>query len=381
MNILVIFGTRPEAIKLAPLIYALKKNTHITVKVCVSGQHREMLDQVLEVFDIVPDIDLDVMKSNQNLYEITSSILLKVGDIFSKEKYDYVIVHGDTTTAMISALAAFYSKVPVLHIEAGLRSNNILSPFPEELNRSLISRIAYWNFSPTESNKLNLINEGIDENKITVTGNTVIDALHLAIKSIGENRQKEEKIHCHISKLLNLDWISKKFILITAHRRENFGEGITEICSALVDLAKEFNNIHFIFPVHLNPNILEPVHRILSGYQNIHLVSPLGYDLFVCLLSKCYLVLTDSGGLQEEAPSVGKPVLVMRDNTERPEALESGAVILVGTNKDVIVKSVRRLLLDEVEYKKVSYLDSPFGNGRASEIISEVIVGFSKSIK
>lgn len=381
MNILVTFGTRPEAIKLAPLIYELRKNTHITVKVCVTGQHREMLDQVLEVFDIAPEIDLDVMKSNQNLYEVTSSILLKVGEVISQGEYDYVIVHGDTTTAMISALAAFYSKVPVLHIEAGLRSNNILSPFPEELNRSLISRMAYWNFSPTKFNKLNLINEGVDEGKITVTGNTVIDALHLAIKSIGNNRQKEAKIHNQIFKLVNFDWLSKKFILITAHRRENFGGGIAEICSALVELAKEFNDVHFIFPVHLNPNIVEPVHRMLSGHQNIHLVSPLGYDLFVILLSKCYLVLTDSGGLQEEAPSVGKPVLVMRDNTERPEALESGAVTLVGASKDVIVKSVRRLLLDEAEYRKVSYLHSPFGDGKASETISRVIASFSSPNK
>jgi UDP-N-acetylglucosamine 2-epimerase (non-hydrolysing) len=376
MKILICFGTRPEAIKLAPVIFALRSTPCLSITVCITAQHRKMLDQVLELFDIIPDIDLDVMKIDQDLFDITASILLKMKNVISSESYDYVIVHGDTTTALVTALAAFYAKIPILHIEAGLRSHDIASPFPEELNRSLISKMAHWHFAPTLSNKINLVNEGIRECRITVTGNTVIDALHLALKNISSKPELESAVNEHLLKMLDYNWYDSKFILITAHRRENFGLGIVEICKAIAGLAKEFTGVHFIFPVHLNPNINKPVYSLLKDHKNIHLIPPLSYDCFIYLLNKCHLVITDSGGLQEEAPSLGKPVLVMRENTERPEAIEVGTVRLIGSNSVSIIQSVRGLLLNQNEYSEMSSLLNPYGDGKAALEIADVIKSF-----
>lgn len=373
-KILLVFGTRPEAIKMAPLVNEFKKKSNdFETIVCVTGQHRQMLDQVLSLFEITPDYDLDIMKNNQDLYDITSRVLLGMRDILKEVKPDVVFVHGDTTTSTATALAAFYQQIPVAHIEAGLRTHNIYSPWPEEINRQLTSRIASFHFSPTQGSKLNLLQENIPENKILVTGNTVIDALFWVTNKISNTEETArlvakqiEMSGYDISRLAN----NKKLILITGHRRENFGDGFLNICCAINNLANNYPEVDFVYPMHLNPNVRKPVLEILGkNNQNIFLIEPLDYLPFVYLMNKSYLILTDSGGIQEEAPGLGKPVLVMRDTTERPEAVEAGTVILVGTNAEIIEKSVSDLIEDKRLYTSMSTAENPYGDGKASEKI------------
>lgn len=362
-KLLFIFGTRPEAIKMAPLIKEFQKDNLFDVKVCVTAQHRQMLDQVLELFDIKPDFDLDLMKPNQDLYDITSNVLLGLRNIYKDYKPDLVFVHGDTTTTLGASLASFYQKIPVAHIEAGLRTHNIYSPFPEEINRQLTSRLATYHFAPTESSKQNLLKEGIAKESIFVTGNTVIDALLEVAKSV---QSKDIKI-------AGYEVTNRKIILVTGHRRENFGEGFLNICKALKEIALEHQDIDIVYPVHLNPNVQKPVFEFLSDISNIYLIKPLDYEPFVYLMSKSYIILTDSGGVQEEAPSLGKPVLVMRDTTERPEAVEAGTVKLVGTDRDLIVSSINELLNNKKMYKKMSEAHNPYGDGKACKKIINFI--------
>jgi UDP-N-acetylglucosamine 2-epimerase (non-hydrolysing) len=365
-KILFIFGTRPEAIKMAPLIKEFQKDNLFDVKVCVTAQHRQMLDQVLELFEIKPDFDLNLMKPNQDLYDITSNVLLGLRDIYKDYKPDLVFVHGDTTTTLGASLASFYQKIPVAHIEAGLRTHNIYSPFPEEINRQLTSRLATYHFAPTESSKQNLLKEGIAKESIFVTGNTVIDALLEVAKSV---QSKDIKIDGY-------EVTNRKIILVTGHRRENFGEGFLNICKALKEIALEHQDIDIVYPVHLNPNVQKPVFEFLSDISNIYLIKPLDYEPFVYLMSKSHMILTDSGGVQEEAPSLGKPVLVMRDTTERPEAVEAGTVKLVGTDRDLIVSSINELLNNKKMYKKMSEAHNPYGDGKACERIINAVKGF-----
>ena len=367
-KILFIFGTRPEAIKMAPVIKKLKEADVFNVKVCVTAQHREMLDEVLKIFEINPDYDLDIMKKNQDLYDITSNILLGLKNVLDDFKPNLVMVHGDTTTTFSASLAAFYKKIDIAHIEAGLRSGNIYSPYPEEANRKMTSILAKYHFAPTLKAKENLIKEGLNEKNIIVTGNTVIDSLFWVIKKI----ENDSKLKDKILKRLNFSFDSK-FILVTGHRRENFGQGFLNICEALKEIALKHKDINIVYPVHLNPNVREPVNKILNGIENIKLIEPLNYLEFVYLMSKSYLILTDSGGVQEEAPSLKKPVLVMRDTTERPEGIEAGCLRLVGTDKRKIVKEVEKLLDDENEYKKMSKCKNPYGDGKASERIVEFL--------
>jgi UDP-N-acetylglucosamine 2-epimerase (non-hydrolysing) len=372
-NILIVFGTRPEAIKMAPLVKAFEEQQkNFNMKVCVTAQHREMLDQVLELFNITPDFDLDIMKQGQDLYDITSKILLGMRDVLDEFNPDLVLVHGDTTTTLSTTLASFYKQIPVGHVEAGLRTGNIYSPWPEEANRLLTTQIAQYHFAPTLTNKENLLKEHIPKENIIVTGNTVIDTLFLILDKIKNEPQLENTV---ITKIAQLGYTlsDRKVILITGHRRENFGDGFLNICNGLKELALKYPEVDFVYPVHLNPNVRKPVNEILTDIHNIYLIEPLDYLPFVYLLSKSYLILTDSGGIQEEAPSLGKPVLVMRDTTERPEAVEAGTVMLVGTNKDNIVKNVSRLIEDELYYKKMSYAHNPYGDGNASHKIVEFL--------
>lgn len=364
---LIIFGTRPEAIKMAPLVKEFQKDDSFETKVCVTAQHREMLDQVLDFFNIKPDYDLDLMKPNQNLYSLTSDIIIKLKPILEDFNPDYVYVHGDTTTTMAASIAAFYSGAKVCHIEAGLRTHNKRSPFPEEINRQVTGRIADYHFAPTLKSKSNLLAENVKEESILVTGNTVIDAL------LDSSSRVEELNNDEINFLKNLVNTEKKIILVTGHRRENHGQGFINICEALKEIALLHDNVQIIYPVHLNPNVKKPVHEILTGIKNISLIDPIAYPAFVWLMSKSYMIITDSGGVQEEAPSLGKPVLVMRDSTERPEAVEAGTVILVGTNKDRIVDETHRLLEGDVQYKLMSELHNPYGDGKACEKIVEFI--------
>ncbi len=377
MKILTVFGTRPEAIKMAPLVKELEKVKNFENKVCVTAQHREMLDQVLEIFDIKPDYDLNIMKPNQNLYDITANILLKMKNVLEEFHPDVVLVHGDTTTTFATTLASFYNKIDVGHVEAGLRTGNIYSPWPEEANRKLTGALAKYHFAPTKSSKKNLLKEGIQEENIIITGNTVIDALFLVLNKIETNKVLENKIKNILAKNIPLHALDQKFVLITGHRRENFGKGFINICEAIKELALKYPKVNFIYPVHLNPNVRKPVNDILSGLKNVFLIEPQDYMPFVYLMNKSYLILTDSGGIQEEAPSLGKPVLVMRDTTERPEALEAGTVKLVGTNKEKIIKEVEKLLKDENEYLKMSKAHNPYGDGNASE----KIIKFLQNIK
>lgn len=365
-KILIVFGTRPEAIKMVPLIKEFEKHTDMfETKVCVTAQHREMLDQVLELFQVKPDFDLNIMAPGQDLYDITSKVLLGMRDILNDFKPDIVLVHGDTTTTISTTLAAFYQQIPVGHVEAGLRTGNIYSPWPEEANRLLTTQITKYHFAPTEMNKTNLIREHIDEKNIVITGNTVIDTLFLVLDKIKNDDTLERDIDL---KIFNKGYkiTDRKIILITGHRRENFGDGFLNICSALGELAAQYPEVDFVYPVHLNPNVQKPVRDILSGIKNVYLIDPLDYLPFVYLLNKSFLVLTDSGGVQEEAPSLGKPVLVMRDTTERPEAVEAGTVLLVGTDKEGIKQNVIRLLEDETQYRKMAYAHNPYGDGNAS---------------
>ena len=371
VKILAVFGTRPEAIKMAPVILALGDN--FDVKICVTAQHRQMLDQVLELFEITPDYDLDIMQPGQDLFDITSNVLLGVKKVLQIEEPDVVLVHGDTTTSMATAMAAFYLKIPVGHVEAGLRTYDINSPFPEEFNRQITSRIATLHFAPTKISRQNLLDEKVSDGQIYVTGNTVIDALLSMV-------EKARIVDFSDTLLKRMPFLKQeksgmpRIILVTGHRRENFGLGFEEICHALSVVANENPDIHIIYPVHLNPNVREPVNRILSNLNNVHLIEPMEYLTFIKLMDLSYLILTDSGGIQEEAPSLGKPVLVMRDTTERPEAVESGTVKLVGTNKNDIVKMVNRLLTDSNFYMQMSKAHNPYGDGKAGGIICDILV-------
>jgi UDP-N-acetylglucosamine 2-epimerase (non-hydrolysing) len=387
-KILLVFGTRPEAIKMGPLVkYFQQEKESFSTVVAVTGQHKEMLDQVLRIFEIVPDYDLAIMKQGQDLYDITSRVLIGMREILNEVKPDIVLVHGDTTTSTATALAAFYQQIPIGHVEAGLRTHNIYSPWPEELNRQITSRIANFNFAPTPLSKQNLISEGVSEDKIIITGNTVIDALQLVIEKINTKPNVEEEI-CNqllkqgITKSHLTFWdSSRRLLLITGHRRENFGDGFLNICTAIKELAIQFPEVDFVFPVHLNPNVLKPVNEILGDsssetnkkLKNVYLIAPLDYLPFVYLMNKSYLILTDSGGIQEEAPGLGKPVLVMRDTTERPEAVDAGTVLLVGTDKNKIFKEVSRLLENSDHYEKMAKASNPYGDGKASERIINFI--------
>lgn len=357
-KIAVIFGTRPEAIKLCPVVLALKEDPAFDCKVCVTGQHKEMLYQVLDVFGVKPDVDLQLMRPNQTLGGLTSRAIASLDEYLSIEKPDIVMVQGDTTTVLAGALAAFYHHIPIAHVEAGLRTGNLESPWPEEANRVLTTRLAKWHFCPTENNKNNLQKEGVNPADIYVTGNTVIDALLLAKKKV---------------KVEGEQWNGKRSVLLTGHRRENFGEGFEHICNAIRKLAIEFPDVEFVYPVHLNPNVREPVNRILSGLGNVSLIEPQPYLPFVKLMNEAYLILTDSGGVQEEAPSLGKPVLVMRDTTERPEAVTAGTVKIVGTQADDIYRETKTLLTDEVAYRQMAAAVNPYGDGKAVERIVKIL--------
>lgn len=366
-KILIVFGTRPEAIKMAPVVKAFKKaKDDFETKVCVTAQHREMLDQVLTFFDIVPDYDLNLMKPNQNLFSLTGDILNGLKPVLDEFKPDVVLVHGDTTTSTSAALAAFYAGAKVGHVEAGLRTHNKLAPFPEELNRQLTGRIADYHFAPTEKSRQNLLNELVDPATITVTGNTVIDALLESVERV-KNAQNNSVIES-LKTLVGSDDV----VLVTGHRRENFGEGFLNICAALKEIASNFKG-QVIYPVHLNPNVQKPVQELLGDIENVKLIAPLPYEAFVWMMNRSKLIITDSGGVQEEAPSLGKPVLVMRNTTERPEAVDAGTVILVGTNKEKIVAEALDLLNNEERYMKMTSLHNPYGDGKSAQRIVEFL--------
>lgn len=370
MKVLSVFGTRPEAIKMAPLVNALAADEFFDAKVCVTAQHREMLDQVLELFEITPDYDLNLMKAGQDLYDITSGVLLGLREVLKEFQPDMVLVHGDTATTFAASLAAFYQQIPVGHVEAGLRTGNLYSPWPEEANRVLTGRLAALHFAPTERNRNALLHDHVSDDIITVTGNTVIDALQWVVDKIESSADLKQRIDATLQEAgLDTQVLNNRYVLVTGHRRENFGSGFENICAALRDLATTNPETHFIYPVHLNPNVQEPVKRLLGGLTNVHLINPLGYEPFVHLMQHSYLVLTDSGGVQEEAPGLGKPVLVMRDTTERPEAVEAGTVRLLGTNADVIRDAVQELLDDDALYAKMSQAHNPYGDGKACERI------------
>ncbi|WP_370174417.1 non-hydrolyzing UDP-N-acetylglucosamine 2-epimerase [Leeuwenhoekiella palythoae] len=368
-RILFIFGTRPEAIKMAPVIKAFKSNTSLITKVCITAQHREMLDQVLDFFSITPDYDLDLMQKNQDLYTLTSRALLALKIPLEDFKPDLVLVHGDTTTTMTASLAAFYAGIKVGHIEAGLRTHNLHSPFPEELNRQFTGLVANIHFAPTNQAKSNLLKEHIPEDCICVTGNTVIDALKETVKKVQQQNPDFAE---------NIPFKTKKIILVTGHRRENFGAGMQRICQAIAQLASQHDDIHFVYPVHLNPNVKSVVHTILGNHSNITLIPPLEYPDFVWLLDKSFLIITDSGGVQEEAPSLGKPVLVTRDTTERPEAVTAGTVKLVGTDALQLKTEVLRLLEDTEAYKTMSTAHNPYGDGKAAQRILDFVLHYFK---
>ena len=395
-RVMLVFGTRPEAIKVAPLVKEFQKNSdRFETIVCVTGQHREMLDQVLHLFEIKPDYDLNIMKQGQDLYDVTARVITGLRDVYKEAQPDVVFVHGDTTTSMAAALAAFYQQIPVAHIEAGLRTHNIYSPWPEEMNRQITSRISVYNLAPTPLSKENLLKEGVDESTITVTGNTVIDALYLVLDKIKSDKSLQseikdtllesglpgEMVEDFMSPLPN----SRKLVLITGHRRENFGDGFIHMCNAIKTLTEKYPDVDFVYPMHLNPNVRKPIKEIFGEAAvsknieekpvdtNIHFIEPLEYLPFVYLMNQSTLVLTDSGGIQEEAPGLGKPVLVMRNTTERPEAVDAGTVKLVGTNYDLIVSETSRLLDDEEYYNRMSQANNPYGDGQACERIIQFI--------
>ena len=384
-KIMLVFGTRPEAIKMAPLVKEFQKHPgKFETIVCVTGQHRQMLDQVLNLFEITPDYDLDIMKQGQDLYDITSRVLLGMREVLQKATPDVVLVHGDTTTSTAAALAAFYRQIPVGHVEAGLRTHNIYSPWPEEINRQITGRIATYNFAPTQLSKANLLREAVDERSITVTGNTVVDALYWVVDKIKEDKNLSEELKNILQAAgYNPDRLSdgKRLVLITGHRRENFGDGFINMCTAIKDLTQKYPDVDFVYPMHLNPNVRKPIHQVfgedLSNLGNMFFIEPLEYLSFVYLMEKSTIVLTDSGGIQEEAPGLGKPVLVMRDTTERPEALEAGTVKLVGTNYDKIMEEVSRLLDDNSYYDTMSKAVNPYGDGQGCRRIVETFKGDS----
>ena len=387
-RIMLVFGTRPEAIKMCPLVKEFQKYPEdFDTLVCVTGQHREMLDQVLQIFDVKPDFDLNIMKQGQDLYDVTSRVLVGMREVLVEAKPDVVLVHGDTTTSMAAALAAFYRQIPVGHVEAGLRTHNIYSPWPEEMNRQITGRIATFDFAPTPRSRQNLLDEDVDPAKITVTGNTVIDALHWVMENVMKKGYVpqdpllaalvQDDNHCHSERSEE----SRRLVLITGHRRENFGEGFISMCTAIRDLARKYPEVDFVYPMHLNPNVRKAVGEVFGSEisrqarndkgDNLFFIEPLDYLDFVYLMSRSYIVLTDSGGIQEEAPGLGKPVLVMRDTTERPEALDAGTVRLVGTDYDKIVKEVSALLDDRIHYEAMSHAVNPYGDGKACPRIVE----------
>ena len=382
-KVLLVFGTRPEAIKMAPLVKKFQENSEFQTMVCVTAQHREMLDQVLDIFEIKPDYDLNIMKQGQDLYDITSRVLLGLRDVLDEINPDFVLVHGDTTTSTAAALAAFYKQIPVVHVEAGLRTNNIYSPWPEEMNRRMTGRLATYHLAPTELSRQNLLKENVDNKNIIITGNTVIDALFWVVNKIKEDDnlastlQKNIKNNGYDVERINND---RKLVLITGHRRENFGEGFRNICNAIKTLSIKYPDVDFVYPMHLNPNVRKPISEIFGQenekLSNTFFIEPLDYLNFIFLMEKADIILTDSGGIQEEAPSLGKPVLVMRNNTERPEALEAGTVKLVGTDYDKIVNEVSQLLDNEEAYNKMSKAVNPYGDGLACERI----VNFLKEV-
>ena len=381
-KILLTFGTRPEAIKMAPLILELNKHRDkVKTIVCVTGQHREMLDQVLSIFKIKPDYDLNIMKKGQDLYDITSKVLLGLRDIFKQTQPDIVLVHGDTTTSMAAALAAYYQQIPVGHVEAGLRTYNIYSPWPEEINRQLIGRISNYNFSPTSTSSTNLINEGVNKETIHITGNTVIDSLYWVVNKIKSDEQLNIELKDEIKTFgYDIDRLqgNRRMVLITGHRRENLGDGFIHIAQAIQELSTQFPDVDFVYPMHLNPNVRKSIHEVLGNdllhFSNMFFIEPLEYLSFIYMMEKADLVLTDSGGIQEEAPSLKKPVLVMRDTTERPEAVEAGTVILVGTDKEKIVSNVSKLLTDHNHYQQMAKAINPYGDGKACERIVNILL-------
>ena len=382
-KVLLVFGTRPEAIKMAPLVKKLQGDSMFQTIVCVTAQHREMLDQVLEIFDIKPDFDLNIMKQGQDLYDITSRVLLGLRDVLNETNPDFVLVHGDTTTSTAAALAAFYKQIPVIHVEAGLRTNNIYSPWPEEMNRRMTGRLATYHLAPTELGRQNLLKENVENQNIIITGNTVIDALFWIVNKIKDNTELADALQKNIKNVgYDVDRITneRKLVLITGHRRENFGGGFKNICNAIRALSIKYPDVDFVYPMHLNPNVRKPISEIFGQgtekLSNTFFIEPLDYLNFVFLMEKADIILTDSGGIQEEAPSLGKPVLVMRDNTERPEALEAGTVKLVGTDYDKIVEEVSQLIENEDSYNKMSRAVNPYGDGSACERI----IDFMKNI-
>ncbi|MDE6033371.1 MAG: UDP-N-acetylglucosamine 2-epimerase (non-hydrolyzing) [Muribaculaceae bacterium] len=377
-TIMLVFGTRPEAIKMAPLVKEFQKYPEqFKTQVCVTGQHRQMLDQVLEIFDIVPDFDLDIMKQGQDLFDVTSRVLLGMREVLSSAKPDIVLVHGDTTTSTAAALAAFYCQIPVGHVEAGLRTHNIYSPWPEEMNRQITGRIASYHFAPTELSKNNLLKENVEQQQIYITGNTVIDALYWVIKKIKGNGELQSQLSEELKEAGYDVSRNRPLVLITGHRRENFGDGFISICRAIKTLSQKFPDVDFVYPMHLNPNVRKPIKEVfgenLSNLGNMFFIEPLEYLSFVFLMEKATIVLTDSGGIQEEAPGLGKPVLVMRNTTERPEALEAGTVKLVGTDYDKIVTEVSNLLTDPAYYSSMSQAVNPYGDGMACERIMTIL--------
>ena len=381
-KILLTFGTRPEAIKMAPLILELHKHSNkVETIVCVTGQHREMLDQVLSIFKIKPDFDLNIMKQGQDLYDITSNVLVGLRDIYKQVHPDLVLVHGDTTTSMAAALAAYYQQISVGHVEAGLRTHNIYSPWPEEINRQLIGRISSYNFSPTTTSSVNLLKEGADKSTIYITGNTVIDSLYWVVNKIKTDEQLNIRLKAEIKSFgYDIDRLQhqKRMVLITGHRRENLGEGFIHIAQAIQELSTHFPNVDFVYPMHLNPNVRKSIHEVLGNdlahFSNMFFIEPLEYLSFIYMMEKADIVLTDSGGIQEEAPSLKKPVLVMRDTTERPEAVEAGTVILVGTDKEKIVANVSQLLTDNAHYQQMAKAINPYGDGKACKRIVDILL-------
>ena len=367
-KVMFVFGTRPEAIKMAPLIKAFKEEKIFEIRVCVTAQHRQMLDQVLDIFDIKPDYDLDIMKPSQDLFDVTANVLLGMRKVLTDFNPDIILVHGDTTTTSAASLAAFYHKIKVGHIEAGLRTGNIYSPWPEEANRQITSVLANYHFAPTITSQKNLLKENKDKESILVTGNTVIDALFIVLDKIEKDEELKSKILASMSSQYDFKH-DKKIILVTGHRRENFGNRLIGICEALKTIAENNPDVDIVYPVHLNPNVQKPVRRMLSDAKNIYLIEPLSYENFIYMMSKSYFIITDSGGVQEEAPSLGKPVLVMRDTTERPEAVEAGTVKIVGTDSKVIINESQKLLDEIGEYNKMSRAHNPYGDGSASKKI------------
>lgn len=372
MKVMLVFGTRPEAIKMAPLVKGLQANPDLQTVVCVTAQHREMLDQVLRLFDIVPEHDLNIMKPGQDLFDITGNILQGLKAVFQQEQPDLVLVHGDTTTTLATSLAAYYSRIAVGHVEAGLRTGNKHAPFPEEMNRKLTGALADIHFAPTPASQANLLREGVAADTIHVTGNTVIDALLAVVDKL----RNDQSLQVEFAQRFSFLDPSRRLVLVTGHRRENFGEGFQNICNALADIAAEHADVQVLYPVHLNPNVRQPVNDILAarGLANVHLIDPVDYLPFVYLMDRAHIIVTDSGGIQEEAPSLGKPVLVMRDTTERPEAVEAGTVKLVGTSREKIVAEARRLLTDEQAYATMSRAHNPYGDGKAVGRIVQLVL-------